>query len=190
MLRQSSSALLSRFGEQGTLFHQRKLFRVAQLWNPRLISSNAPFEDLDALPFITSADKQRLLFELPRYLTLAPSFTGDHKSLLQWFYRHRDQIPTWYSVGEDVALLLPSSAGAERIFSMVKAYFQWDALSLEESREARVMIRYNELQREKASTSNEAQENPDVNHHVEDRDVVVLDEDDNQAATDDEDETS
>jgi hypothetical protein len=48
-------------------------------------------------------------------------------------------------------ILQPSSAAAERVFSMLKAIMgdQQQARSLEDYQEAAIMTRYNELQRNK-----------------------------------------
>lgn len=137
-----------RFQENGVLWGQRKVFKAAALWNPRMVvDSTINLDDLDYIPFLNSSDKQGLRTEFPSYQVYARNFNGDSFTLLEFFHRFRHEIPTWYHCSQLIALLLPSSASAERVFSMLKAFFAFDGVSLEETRGGRVMKRYNALQR-------------------------------------------
>ena len=91
---------------------------------------------------------QGLTAELPRYLAVADGAdlqTEEEK--LQWWSRN---LPSWSSVVKKVLLVQPSSASAERVFSIMNNFFtnQQDA-ALEQTVEASVMLCYNQNQRNK-----------------------------------------
>lgn len=91
---------------------------------------------------------QGLTAELPRYLAVADGAdlqTEEEK--LQWWSRN---LPSWSSVVKKVLLVQPSSASAERVFSIMNNFFtnQQDA-ALEQTVEASVMLCYNQNQSNK-----------------------------------------
>merc|ERR1711907_42741 len=46
-----------------------------------------------------------------------------HVDVLQFFWSHRGNFPQWYEVVCVLALLHPTSAAAERVFSLLQAFF-------------------------------------------------------------------
>lgn len=91
---------------------------------------------------------QGLTAELPRYLAVADGAdlqTEEEK--LQWWSRNEANLPNWSSVVKKVLLVQPSSASAERVFSIMNNFFtnQQDA-ALEQTVEASVMLCYNQNQ--------------------------------------------
>ena len=89
--------------------------------------------------------------ELPRYLASADGTqteTEDEK--VQWWARYEASLPNWSSVVKKILLVQPSSASAERVFSIMKNFFtDQQENALEETVEASVMLCYNGNQREK-----------------------------------------
>jgi predicted nucleic acid-binding Zn ribbon protein len=68
-----------------------------------------------------------------------------------WEFWRGQQIllPYWYGGAVEVALIMPSSACVERVFSVYSALFtDTNASTLEDRRECTVMMRYNEVRRE------------------------------------------
>ena len=60
------------------------------------------------------------------------------------------QLPNWYKAAKEVALIMPSSAFVERCFSIYESLFDEDQqAALHDRREASVMLRVNNDQREK-----------------------------------------
>jgi hypothetical protein len=60
-------------------------------------------------------------------------------------------LGVWYAAAQKVMILPPSSAAAERVFSMLKSLIgdQQMALTLEDYQETSIMLHYNQLQRYK-----------------------------------------
>lgn len=114
-------------------------------------SSNS-MEELRRFRFLDDdAIIQGLTAELPRYLAVADGAdlqTEEEK--LQWWSRNEANLPNWSSMVKKVLLVQPSSASAERVFSIMKNFFtnQQDA-ALEQTVEASVMLCYNQNQRNK-----------------------------------------
>ena len=150
----------------GLQFFQRKFsqyfyenvraFRSARLCCPvqvrQLRPTAASVEELRRFRFLDNdAIIQGLTAELPRYLAVADGAdlqTEEEK--LQWWSRNEANLPNWSSVVKKVLLVQPSSASAERVFSIMKNFFtnQQDA-ALEQTVEASVMLCYNQNQRNK-----------------------------------------
>ena len=118
----------------------------------QLHSTAASVEELRRFRFLDNdAIIQGLTAELPRYLAVADGAdlqTEEEK--LQWWSRNEANPPNWSSVVKKVLLVQPSSASAERVFSIMKNFFtnQQDA-ALEQTVEASVMLCYNQNQRNK-----------------------------------------
>ena len=56
--------------------------------------------------------------------TQTSTLTGTSKvETLYWWKGHKQHLPNWSKALEDVLLVQPSSAAAERVFSMLKASF-------------------------------------------------------------------
>ena len=154
------------FINPGLQFFQRKFsqefyesvsaFRSARLCCPvqvqQLRPTAASVEELRRFRFLDNdAIIQGLTAELPRYLAVADGAdlqTEEEK--LQWWSRNEANLPNWSSVVKKVLLVQPSSASAERVFSIMKNFFtnQQDA-ALEQTVEASVMLYYNQNQRNK-----------------------------------------
>jgi hypothetical protein len=94
--------------------------------------------------------------EFASYLILADAIDeidnenegGTNFDLLAWWFTVRRRIPTWYSLLLEVVIFQPSSAAAERVFSLLDAFFGSKREScLEDLKEGSVMLRYNEVKR-------------------------------------------
>ena len=159
-------AKANAFTNLGLQFFQRKFsqefyesvsaFQSARLCCPvqvqQLRPTAASVEELRRFRFLDNdAIIQGLTAELPRYLAVADGAdlqTEEEK--LQWWSRNEANLPNWSSVVKKVLLVQPSSASAERVFSIMKNFFtnQQDA-ALEQTVEASVMLYYNQNQRNK-----------------------------------------
>lgn len=97
--------------------------------------------------------EQRLTDESVRYIELANQhrFDGtDPHELAHWWTLMRGDLPEWSIVVSCAVLLVPSSAGAERVFSMITSMFDDDQDgALEDYKEASLMLRYNTIWRNK-----------------------------------------
>ena len=101
-------------------------------------------------PFYSKTPSIDLLIdEAPAYRAAATGIDEELDAMLFW-RQHRLSLPHWSRLAFIVALFQPSSAAAERVFSMMEARFDdTQSNALEDYRAASVMLRYNELQRER-----------------------------------------
>jgi hypothetical protein len=88
-----------------------------------------------------------VIAELPLYFVTADGAAED-ADLLRWWRIHKNSLPNWYRVLGEAAILQPSSAAAERVFSILKWMFgDRQNSALEDRKEAGLVMRYNAIQR-------------------------------------------
>lgn len=81
--------------------------------------------------------------ELPLYLAKAKDVSQD-VTPVEWWSRHKVSLPHWADAAQKVSLVQPSSAAAERVFSLLKNSFSDRQLhSLQDYIEASLMLQYN-----------------------------------------------
>lgn len=100
---------------------------TARLFLPhRVIEMEANVNSVDmlkAFPFLNKPSViDNLKSELPVYISLAQDVAPTVETL-HWWKGHKQHLPNWSKALEDVLLVQPSSAAAERVFSMLKASF-------------------------------------------------------------------
>jgi hypothetical protein len=115
---------------QYALFNTVNLFKAARLFDPRFINGLRPVNvsiALHSLICLTRAPSQvpALMTELSDYCALSEDFEllepKDTEGMLAFFQAHRSQIPAWAEAAKRIALLQPSSAGVERVFSLLNS---------------------------------------------------------------------
>ena len=128
------------------------LFKAARLFSPRYIKISRPTAtDVDWLrvvPFLSWNDViQSLKDELPDYIGKAyatPDVFDDFIDTLPWWKATVQDLPCWAAAVQKMVLVQPSSAAAERVFSLLVTMFgdqQHEAL--EDYLEAALMLRIN-----------------------------------------------
>lgn len=153
--------LESMFGPQGKLHATFEFYEGASLVDPvflRAADIGPPtHEKIDKLltaPALTQVPGLRaaLIDELPQYYVLA-EHVAPTVDLLQWWYNARHSLPTWYRyVLPEVVMMQPTSATVERVFSMLEWMFRDNQrAALEDYKETALMLRYNQLQRQRAA---------------------------------------
>ena len=81
--------------------------------------------------------------ELPAYLAKAADVSPD-VGVLEWWKQHKDDLPHWISAAQLVALVQPSSAAAEKVFSLLNASFgDQQVHALQDYVEASLMLQFN-----------------------------------------------
>ena len=87
--------------------------------------------------------------EVPDYLAAADGVVmANEEEKLAWWAAHSDTLPHWAGVVKKLLVIQPSSASAERVFSLLKnAFNDQQDNALEDYLEASVMIRYNNAKR-------------------------------------------
>ena len=135
-----------------TVSQSMALFKAAQLFSPRCIKISRPtvidVDWLRVVPFLSSNDViQSLKDELPDYIAKAnytPDVFDDLTDTLPWWKATAQDLPCWAAAMQKMVFVQPSSAAAERVFSMLVTMFgdqQHEAL--EDYLEAALMLRIN-----------------------------------------------
>ena len=102
-------------------------FKAARLASPLKVNDLKPVAaDIDSLKCIPVLNKsetiENLKKELPTYLAKTNGISTDVDAL-DWFRRNEGELPYWSAAFKLLALIQPSSAAAERIFSLLNASF-------------------------------------------------------------------
>ena len=97
-------------------------FKAAQLFLPHKVNYLRPdsssVDSLKAFPFYQDNTLlDNLKVELPCYLSSAVDL-GQDIDPLDWWKRHSETLPHWSAAAATVLLIQPSSAAAERVFSL------------------------------------------------------------------------
>lgn len=134
------------FGSVDNLSQLLSCFKAARLIDPTRVNDLQPtaadVRELANFPFINDNDVDGLILELPAYLTAS---NGVHATdILDWWKRHKEALPRWSREAAKIFLCQPSSAAAERVFSLLKASFSDQQQSaLEDYIETSLMLQYN-----------------------------------------------
>lgn len=108
--------------------------------------TDASVESWKAFPFLESdAIINGLKAELPVYLAAAEHVNVlNEEQKVEWWHRQEELRPGWATAVKQVLLIRPSSAAAERVFSILKASFnEQQDCAVVDYMEASVMAQYN-----------------------------------------------
>ena len=124
-----------------------KAFKTARLFSPHRVSEMRPsagdIDTLKAFPFFNSGHVVTLQTELPTYLALSADVSAGI-DVLKWWKDHHQELPQWSLAAQKVFLVQPSSAAAERVFSLLKnAFGEQQQSSLHDLVAATLMVQYN-----------------------------------------------
>ena len=136
-------------------FHQRlgddevnlvNAFKAARLFSPSKTNEMQPstndIDNLQAFLFLLN-DMDGLKAEFPSYLAHATDVSSTIDTL-RWWEDHRSDLPAWSSAVRKGFVPQPSSAAAERVFSLLKNTFgDQQQTSLSVYVEASLMVQYN-----------------------------------------------
>jgi len=122
-------------------------FKAARLFDPHYLNKtkqeSVALTSLSALPFVTENMLSALKEEYPLYVAATEDISSDCDTLTFW-KQYVSNSPKWKEAAAKVLLLQPSSAAAERAFSLLKNSFGDQQLkSLEDYVEASLVIQYN-----------------------------------------------
>jgi hypothetical protein len=85
----------------------------------RLKDSGVVDARLRKLPFVTGFERQELMKELVAYRSEARD-ADNTVPILEWWRNKKAELPNWYALTKRALLIQPSSAGVERVFSVLK----------------------------------------------------------------------
>ena len=140
---------LEYFGDAicGNLSNSMEIFKAARVFNPQKAVEMQPsataLDCLAVIPFLDALMLQNLKAELPIYLTNAADISQDCDPL-QWWRMNSTALPYWSAALRKILLVQPSSAAAERVFSLLNSSFndrQYE--SLQDYIELSLMYQYN-----------------------------------------------
>ena len=124
-------------------------FKAARYFSPSKVNELKPtavdIDSLTAFPFLNSEVIDGLKSELPEYLAAAED-VSDKVDVIEWWKSHEEsgRLPNWTRTCRLVFLVQPSSAAAERVFSLLTNSFSpQQETSLEDYKELSVMLQYN-----------------------------------------------
>ena len=131
-----------------------RAFKVPRLCCPMQVQHLHPMaaslEEFRNFPFLDNDNIiANLARELPDYLAAADGVVmEDEEEKLAWWAANSVRLPHWASLLKKLLLIQPSSASAERVFSLLNnAFNDQQDNALEDYLEALVMIRYNDAKR-------------------------------------------
>jgi hypothetical protein len=141
---------------------QFDIFEACRLFDPsragflQLLQLNEVTRQLGLIPFFTAQERQLLAAAWPAYVVYVGAYppqviSGEVMYEDWWVTAGAAGLGVWYAAAQKVMILPPSSAAAERVFSMLKSLIgdQQMALTLEDYQETSIMLHYNQLQRYK-----------------------------------------
>ena len=130
-----------------------EMLRLVQVFDPSFAAQFATPAWVDALSSIPPLEPlvEKLKEELPEYLVKCQGVSYDHgdvaaftDAVLLFWANNGSKFPTWARAMQIVGTFTPSSAAAERVFSMLKLMFgHLQASSLADMIQAALMLRYN-----------------------------------------------
>ena len=124
------------------------VFKAARYFDPSKLLELQPtccdIEDLRVFSFLNSDSIiDGLKSELPAYMSKADGISND-VCKVNWWKRHTSELPKWSKACKSLLLLQPSSAAAERVFSLLTNSFkEQQSTSLEDYIETSIMLQYN-----------------------------------------------
>jgi hypothetical protein len=140
---------------------ERKYFEAAELWHPGTSRARYMFGQtidlraaLGGIKFLESEPEtvNQLIEEWPKYVDFVKEENVPRdltpQQVIDFWNAHATALPVMYAVARKLILGQPSSAAAERVFSVLATSFSETQLSsLQDLIELVVMIKYNDSQR-------------------------------------------
>ena len=126
-----------------------EIFKLARFFDSAKIGelkpSCADIDNLKAIPGLRSgAILEGLKAELPTYMATADGVSTTLVDKLQWWHNQENYLPKWSTAFKVALLIQPSSAAAERVFSLLSNSFtERQTRSMEDYIETSVMVQYN-----------------------------------------------
>lgn len=124
------------------------VFKAARLFSPHKLKVMQPVAtSVDSLALFQFLNQDEILTglkeELPAYIAKC-SDVSPEISAVEWWKINCHGLPTWSNAAKQVLLLQPSSAAAERVFSLLTASFsEQQQHSLNDYVETSIMLQYN-----------------------------------------------
>jgi len=122
------------------LGEQLEFYRTSRILDPRKVGLIDP----KGIQLNLLGDAEGLERELELYKKLACDIRED-ADILRWWKSHREKLPSWSGAAKKFLPLPPSSASAERVFSLMNQSFSdSQQQALNDYLEASLMLQYNQ----------------------------------------------
>lgn len=125
-----------------------EVFKCCRLFSPHRVRELNPTassldQTLSCIPFFNDDERASLKEELPTYLARVADLDKEFDPV-EWWKINATTLQHWSIAAQKVILVQPSSAAAERVFSLLKASFreQQDS-ALQDYIESSLMLQYN-----------------------------------------------
>lgn len=124
------------------------VFKYARYFDPTKINELKPISgDIDNLRVLPFLDNNTIIYglkcELPLYMAKADGLSVEADKM-DWWKKHEAELPLWSTSCKSVLLLQPSSAAAERVFSLLaNSFCEQQTRALEDYVQSSVMLQYN-----------------------------------------------
>ena len=124
------------------------IFKTCRLFSPQRVREMKPTassvdQALSCIPFLDASERDKLKEELPTYIARVADVDKDFDPL-EWWKLNAPMLPYWSAAAKKILLVQPSSAAAERVFSLLKASFgEQQESSLQDYIESSLMVQYN-----------------------------------------------
>ena len=125
-----------------------RLFGYTFVASTPLAALQGELVHLNLLPICCQLGHHLLTAELVEYKRLADQeiISATPDTVSSFWNKHALHLKTWFKASRDVALITPSSATAERVFSLLSQGFDKSQQSaLEDYKSTSVMLRYNAI---------------------------------------------
>lgn len=133
--------------QDGDIFPLVRAFKAARLCCPHFVDAKKPTHDqVDALRAFPALDSDvtiaKLKEELPAYVVAAEDVPADTQTAQWW--KCQQNLPAWKTAAKVVLTVQPSSAAAERVFSLLQAATRdQQSRLLEDSLQLAMILQYN-----------------------------------------------
>ena len=123
-------------------------FKAARIFSPSKVQemqvSVSTVDELAAFPFFDTATLAHLKTELPQYIAACAGVDPSY-DVCKFWHTHVDTLPHWSAAAAKVAVVQPSSAAAERAFSILKRSFSdCQTGALQDLLETSIMLQFND----------------------------------------------
>ena len=122
-----------------------QVFKYVRFFDPSRIGelklSSNDIDELKVFPFLNSrVTLEGLKSELPSYIAKSDGVSTEFDKLA-WWESHQHELPNWSKACKTALLIQPSSAAAERVFSLLNnGYKENQARALEDYIETSIML--------------------------------------------------
>jgi hypothetical protein len=104
----------------GAIVHAQRNPRFQQLFKGTVLRYDATLSSYEIEFIVTN---HGMANSVVREMVPAKRVLSEPFSVLSYFKQRKNKFPTWFAASKILALMQPSSAAAERVFSLLESFF-------------------------------------------------------------------